>query len=164
MRRVSELPWRQVTKPGGSTIHVEEATGLRDVLIADSVANHSILASSAINMTIQNCTILGQLVGNLNTDMHVIGNTIIATGNGSMASFLTTQGGTVRGNTFLSEAFPFTEGVYFWFARHTTFIFWFSASPFLVVALPNSAPCLQGERRGLPSEPQYYRGAESFCW
>ena len=54
VRRVRELPWQVVVKPGGSTIHVEEATGLRDVLIEDSVCNHSLLASSATNMTIRN--------------------------------------------------------------------------------------------------------------
>ena len=59
VRRVSELPWHTVTKPGGSTIHAEEATGLRDVVIADSVCNHSLMASTVINMTIRNNTVVG---------------------------------------------------------------------------------------------------------
>ena len=114
VRRVSELPWQTVVKPGGSTIHVEEATGLRDVLLADSVCNHSLLASTTLNMTIKNCTIVGQLVGNSNTQMTIENNTIIATSNRSMASFLNAQGATFSNNTLHSSGFEGGQGVYFW--------------------------------------------------
>ena len=114
VRRVTELPWKTVTKPGGSTIHVEEATGLRDVMIADSVCNHSILASSAINLTIMNNTVVGVIEGNFNTQMNIRGNTIIATGNTSMAMFLAAQTAAIVGNTFLSAALPGSAGIYVW--------------------------------------------------
>ena len=44
-RRVRDLPFTAGVTSGGSTIHVEEAGGLRDVYIYDNVCNHSILAS-----------------------------------------------------------------------------------------------------------------------
>ena len=50
---------RVVLKPGGSTLHVEEAMGLRDVVLADSVCNHSLLASSVINLTIRDNIVHG---------------------------------------------------------------------------------------------------------
>ena len=114
VRRVTELPWQIVTNPGGSTLHVEEATGLRDVILADSVCNHSILASSVINLTIQNNIVHGQIVGNGNTQMRVLNNTILARSNDSMGQFLAAKGAIVSGNRFLADEFPHAGGVYFW--------------------------------------------------
>ena len=114
VRRVTELPWQIVTNPGGSTLHVEEATGLRDVVLADSVCNHSILASSVINLTISNNVIEGIIVGNKNTQMRVLNNTIIARSNSSMGQFLAAKGAIVSGNRFLADHFPHAGGCYFW--------------------------------------------------
>eukprot|EP01048_Picozoa_sp_COSAG05_P011480 COSAG05_NODE_1082_length_5937_cov_2.133265_4_plen_74_part_00 len=58
--------------------------------------------------------IVGAIVGNVNTQMTIEGNTIIATANGTMGSFLATQGGTLRNNSFLAAEFAAAQGVYFW--------------------------------------------------
>ena len=48
VRRVTELyPWQVVQHPGGSTVHIEAATGLRDVLIEDCVMNHNVRCGAA---------------------------------------------------------------------------------------------------------------------
>eukprot|EP01050_Picozoa_sp_SAG11_P031187 SAG11_NODE_9580_length_899_cov_0.631250_2_plen_97_part_01 len=53
VRNVTERPWQVVKQPGGSTIHIEEANGLGNVLIENSVVNHSILAGGVNNLTIR---------------------------------------------------------------------------------------------------------------
>ena len=65
-------------------------------------------------MTIQNNIVHGQLIGNGNTQMRVLNNTIIATSNNSMARFLAAKGALISGNRFLAEKFPHAGGVYMW--------------------------------------------------
>ena len=52
-------PWQIVKQPGGSTIHIEEAGGLGNVLLENSVVNHSILAGGVHNLTIRNNLVHG---------------------------------------------------------------------------------------------------------
>jgi hypothetical protein len=121
VRRVTELPWRIVTGPGGSTVHVEDATGLRDVIIEDCIMNHSLAASTVIKMTIRGNVIHGNLEANSNTQLRVLNNTIIATEklnnstrSRTMAMILAAKGAIFQGNRMLSAAFPNTTGLYFW--------------------------------------------------
>ena len=120
LRRVTEInPWLVVRHPGGSTVHVEAATGLRDVLIEGCVMNHSLAASTVSNLTIRGNTIHGNIEANLNTQLRVENNTIIAT-RGIVASgrpmtmFLAATGATIQDSTLLSADFENSTGLYLW--------------------------------------------------
>lgn len=114
VRRVTELPWQVVTKPGGSTLHIEEATGLRDVVLHDCVVNHSILASTVINLTIRDNIVHGMIEANSNTDLSVENNTIFSEHNCSMLQMLSPQRAFISGNTFHSDPTLELAGVYVW--------------------------------------------------
>lgn len=62
--------------PGGSTIHVEHARGLRDVIITSNRCRHSILAGEVDGLIIRDNVVAGRLVGNGNSNMSVQGNIV----------------------------------------------------------------------------------------
>jgi hypothetical protein len=117
VRNVTELTWQVVVKPGGSTIHIEEATGLHDVVLENSVCNHSLLASQVTNLTIRGNVIHGKIEANDNRQLRIERNTVIATErSGSLASFLSAQHATLGGNRFEAAGPELSgaQGVYFW--------------------------------------------------
>ncbi|MFT5467961.1 MAG: hypothetical protein ACI8UO_003069 [Verrucomicrobiales bacterium] len=63
-------------KPGGSTIHVEHARGLKNVIIENNHCRKSILAGGVDGMIIRGNTIDGVLIGNGNTNL-VVQNNIV---------------------------------------------------------------------------------------
>ena len=77
-RRVRDLPFTPGVIPGGSTIHVEEAGGLKDVYIYDCICNHSILASGPTDMVIRNNVVEGQILGNLDTNLTIANNRVFS--------------------------------------------------------------------------------------
>lgn len=89
-------------RPGGSTIHVEHARGLQNVIIEHNQCRKSILAGGVDGMIIRGNTITGKLVGNGNSNLIVSDNIIRANGtSGSVVQFGYTKGLTIRGNTIL---------------------------------------------------------------
>lgn len=114
VRRVKELPWRTVVNPGGSTLHVEEAQGLCDVVLEDSVCNHSILASSAHNLTIRNNVVHGMIEANTDSLLYVTNNTIYPHGNGSMMQMLSPQHAVISANTLHGDPALQLTGIYVW--------------------------------------------------
>lgn len=63
-------------RPGGSTIHVEHARGLKNVIIANNHCRHSILAGGVDGLIIRNNIIHGRLVGNNDSNTIVQGNVV----------------------------------------------------------------------------------------
>ena len=116
-RRISELmPWRIVTAPGGSTVHVEidsAGSDLRNVTITDCVVNHSIAASVvASGLTIENNDITGSLITNLDGAPVVIRNNFIRSYpagenrsmyQGSMFEMLAPQNAIIENNTLIIQ-------------------------------------------------------------
>jgi hypothetical protein len=116
VRRVTELPWQTVVRPGGSTLHVEEAQGLRDVVLEDSVCNHSILASSAHSLTIRNNVIHGMIEANTDSLLYITNNTIYSHGghSGPMIQMLSPQHAVISANTLHSDPALQLTGIYVW--------------------------------------------------
>lgn len=86
-------------QPGGSTIHVEHARGLKNVIIENNQCRKSILAGGVDGMIIRGNTISGRLVGNSNTNLVVHDNIVKASGRGSpVVQFGYTKGLMFRGN------------------------------------------------------------------
>ncbi len=86
-------------QPGGSTIHVEHARGLKNVIIENNQCRKSILAGGVDGMIIRGNTISGRLVGNTNTNLVVHDNIIKASGRGgAVVQFGYTKGLIFRGN------------------------------------------------------------------
>ena len=107
VRNVTERPWQVVKQPGGSTIHIEEAGGLGNVLIENSVVNHSILAGGVNNLTIRGNLVHGALLGNGNTNLTVINNTVIALeGTPVLLSQGFTRTANISFNTLIAETVP----------------------------------------------------------
>ena len=63
-------------QPGGSTIHVEHARGLKNVIITGNRCRHSILAGEVDGLIIRDNVIAGRLVGNGNSNVSVQGNVV----------------------------------------------------------------------------------------
>lgn len=101
-------------QPGGSTIHVEHARGLKNVIIENNQCRKSILAGGVDGMIIRGNTITGKLVGNGNTDLLIADNIVQASGKtGAVVQFGYTKGLTVRGNTILGTDNN-SVGLYVW--------------------------------------------------
>lgn len=101
-------------KPGGSTIHVEHARGLKNVIIENNQCRKSILAGGVDGMIIRGNTVEGRIVGNGNSNL-LISDNIVCAGeqSGSVVQLGYTKGLTVRGNTILgTENNP--TGLYVW--------------------------------------------------
>ncbi len=101
-------------KPGGSTIHVEHARGLKNVIIENNQCRKSILAGGVDGMIIRGNTISGKLVGNGNTNLIIRDNIIKSTSNkGSVVQLGYTKGLIFRGN--IVQGTPGNPtGVYVW--------------------------------------------------
>ncbi len=86
-------------QPGGSTIHVEHARGLKNVIIENNQCRKSILAGGVDGMIIRGNTVEGRLVGNGNSNLVVHDNIIKAAGKGgAVVQFGYAKGLILRGN------------------------------------------------------------------
>ena len=101
-------------QPGGSTIHVEHARGLKNVIIENNQCRRSILAGGVDGMIIRGNTVSGRLVGNGNTNLIIQDNIIKSESkNGSVVQLGYTKGLIFRGNIVLgTQENP--VGVYVW--------------------------------------------------
>ena len=100
--------------PGGSTIHVEHADGVRDVIITGNRCRHSILAGGVDGIIIRNNTITGRLVGNGNSNAIVAGNIIRGPDAGiSVLQLGFTNGLILKDNVILSDHEE-AIGIYVW--------------------------------------------------
>ena len=100
-------------QPGGSTIHVEHARGLKNVVIENNQCRRSILAGGVDGMIIRGNTVTGKLVGNGNSNLIVTDNIIHGAGKGATVQFGYTKGMTFRGNIVESTA-DNGVGLYVW--------------------------------------------------
>ncbi len=101
-------------QPGGSTIHVEHARGLKNVIIENNQCRNSILAGGVDGMIIRGNTVTGKLVGNSNTNLLIADNIIRADDkSGAVVQLGYTEGLIVRGNVIVgTENNP--VGLYVW--------------------------------------------------
>ena len=101
-------------QPGGSTLHVEHARGLKNVILENNQCRKSILAGGVDGMIIRGNTIEGRLVGNGNTNL-VVQDNIIRPGNdkGAAIQFGYTKGMVFRGN-ILEAGKKNPIGIYVW--------------------------------------------------
>lgn len=101
-------------KPGGSTIHVEHARGLKNVIIENNQCRQSILAGGVDGMIIRGNTISGKLVGNGNTNLIIQDNLIKSNSKkGPVVQLGYTKGLIFRGNIVQGTA-DNPIGVYVW--------------------------------------------------
>ncbi len=101
-------------QPGGSTIHVEHARGLKNVIIENNQCRKSILAGGVDGMIIRGNTVSGRIVGNTNTNLLITDNIIRAHDKpGAVVQLGYTKGLTIRGNTILG-AESSAVGLYIW--------------------------------------------------
>ncbi|MFT4690610.1 MAG: polygalacturonase [Limisphaerales bacterium] len=99
-------------QPGGSTIHVEHARGLKNVIIENNQCRKSILAGGVDGMIIRGNTIDGRLVGNGNSNLIVQDNIVRGLKKGSVVQLGYTKGLTFRGN--IIQGGEGTVGLYVW--------------------------------------------------
>jgi hypothetical protein len=101
-------------QPGGSTIHVEHARGLKNVIIENNQCRKSILAGGVDGMIIRGNTVTGKIVGNSNTNLLICDN-IVRSGGQSVAVVQIgyTKGLTIRGN-IVTGADSNPTGIYVW--------------------------------------------------
>ena len=100
--------------PGGSTIHVEHARGLKNVTITGNHCRWSILAGGVDGLVVVDNVIEGRLVGNGNTNMRVQGNLLRGTLGrpGAVIQLGFADGLIVRDNTVVAAAGQ--TGMYVW--------------------------------------------------
>ncbi len=101
-------------QPGGSTIHVEHARGLKNVIISDNRCRNSLLAGGVDGIIIRGNVIAGRLEGNGNSNALVQGN-LIRGGQSKRAvvQFGYANGLIFRGNIVRSETEE-AGGLYVW--------------------------------------------------
>jgi len=86
-------------QPGGSTIHVEHARGLKNVIIENNQCRKSILAGGVDGIIIRGNTVTGRIVGNGNTNMIVRDNIVNAVaGSSAIMQFGYAKGLIIRSN------------------------------------------------------------------
>ena len=101
-------------QPGGSTIHVEHARGLTNVIIENNQCRKSILAGGVNGMIIRGNTVTGKIVGNSNTHLLLCDNIVRADGTpGAVVQFGYTRGLTISGNIIHGTEHNPT-GIYVW--------------------------------------------------
>ncbi len=101
-------------QPGGSTIHVEHARGLKNVIIENNQCRKSILAGGVEGMIIRGNTVNGRIVGNSNTNLVIHGNIVNALPSpGPVVQLGYTKGLIFRGN-IIRGAKDSTIGLYVW--------------------------------------------------
>ena len=102
-------------KPGGSTIHVEHARGLKNVIIENNQCRKSILAGGVDGLIIRGNTVEGRLVGNGNTNQVIEDNVIRASeGAGSIVQLGYCRGLIIRGNIIEGSHEKNRVGIYVW--------------------------------------------------
>jgi len=102
-------------QPGGSTIHVEHARGLKNVIITSNHCRRSLLAGGVDGLLVENNVIEGRLEGNGNTNARVQGN-LIRSVPGAKASIVQlgfADGLVLRDNMIVVEGEDRT-GIYVW--------------------------------------------------
>jgi hypothetical protein len=100
---------------GGSTIHVEHANGLSDVIIADNRCRRSILAGGVKRMILRGNVVTGRIEANYNTDTLIQGNVIH--GDASKKALIQcgfADGLILRDNIILAAGTPQQAGIYVW--------------------------------------------------
>jgi hypothetical protein len=101
-------------QPGGSTIHVEHARGLKNVIIENNQCRKSILAGGVDGMIIRGNTVTGKIVGNSNTNLLICDNIVRSGGqSGAVVQIGYTKGLTIRGN-IVTGADSNPTGIYVW--------------------------------------------------
>ncbi len=101
-------------QPGGSTIHVEHARGLKNVIIENNQCRQSILAGGVDGMIIRGNSVTGKLVGNGNINLLIADNIVRASGkSGAVVQLGYTKGLTLRGNSILGTDNN-SVGLYVW--------------------------------------------------
>ena len=101
-------------KPGGSTIHVEHARGLKNVIIENNHCRKSILAGGVDGMIIRGNIVTGKIVGNSNSNLLICDNIVRSGGQtGAVMQIGYTRGLTIRGNIITGAASNPT-GIYVW--------------------------------------------------
>jgi len=102
-------------KPGGSTIHVEHARGLKNVIIENNQCRKSILAGGVDGLIIRGNTIDGRLVGNGNTHQVIEGNVLRSnTETGSVMQLGYCRSLVIRGNVIEGDRDGNKVGIYVW--------------------------------------------------
>jgi hypothetical protein len=100
--------------PGGSTIHVEHARGLQNVLITNNRCRHSILAGGVDGLCITHNVVAGRIVGNGNTNLLVQGNMVRGDDQpGYIVQLGYTEGLLLKDN-MLSSSHADAGGIYVW--------------------------------------------------
>ncbi|MHC4406396.1 MAG: glycosyl hydrolase family 28-related protein [Planctomycetota bacterium] len=101
-------------QPGGSTIHVEHARGLKNVIIENNQCRKSILAGGVDGMIIRGNTVEGRLIGNGNSNLVVHDNIIKSAGKGgAVVQFGYAKGLVFRGN-IVESTDNNAVGLYVW--------------------------------------------------
>lgn len=101
-------------QPGGSTIHVEHARGLKNVLITDNRCRHSILASGVDGISITDNLVTGRIVANQNTNVLVKSNIVRGIDKPRYAIQLGFANGLILKDNIISGTHPEGGGVYVW--------------------------------------------------
>jgi hypothetical protein len=102
-------------EPGGSTIHVEHARGLRGVIISGNRCRRSILAGGVNGLILRDNVVDGRIEGNGDSNTVVQGNVVYAGGSGNkpVLQFGYADGLVVKDNIVVSTA-PDQTGIYVW--------------------------------------------------
>ena len=102
-------------QPGGSSIHVEHARGLKNVIITANRCRRSILASGVTNLVLSDNIVDGRIEGNGNTNAIVRGNTVTGSAGGKahLMQFGYADGIIVKDNIVVS-AEEEQGGLYVW--------------------------------------------------
>ena len=101
-------------QPGGSTIHVEHARGLRNVIITNNRCRKSILAGGVDGMLISGNLITGRLVGNNNTNLVVKDNIIRGVDSPSAVIQLGYTNGLILKDNVITGQNEKASGIYVW--------------------------------------------------
>lgn len=102
-------------QPGGSSIHVEHAQGLKNVIITGNRCRRSLLAGGVTNLTLTDNIVEGRIEGNGNTNSIVRGNTV--TGYAGAKSHLMRFGfadGIIVKDNILVATEGAQDGLYVW--------------------------------------------------
>ena len=102
-------------EPGGSSIHVEHAEGLKNVIITANRCRRSLLASGVTNLVLTDNIVEGRIEGNENTNAIVRGNTVTgkAGTKAHLMQFGYADGIIVKDNIFVSTE-EGQDGLYVW--------------------------------------------------
>lgn len=101
-------------KPGGSTIHVEHARGLKNVIITNNHCRRSILAGGVDGIIIRDNMISGRLVGNGNSNAIVQGNLVRGGDYAGSVVQLGYANGLILKDNIISSAHDEAGGIYVW--------------------------------------------------